>query len=150
MSEPKQETTGTITRIRVISAVIVEHGRLLLTQRKVDGPFAGAWCTPGGQQVPGETDAVTLGRELDEEIGVSVEMGELIEEVTLDPPAVSKPLIVAVYTARIVGEARPWGKEKQGIGWFEGALVSMMRLTPADTFVRGWLLEHLRRNGGGW
>jgi 8-oxo-dGTP diphosphatase len=57
-------------------AVIVQDGRLLVTENVDDD---GRWyLLPGGGQEPGEALPETLRRECREEVGVDVEVGELL------------------------------------------------------------------------
>jgi 8-oxo-dGTP diphosphatase len=62
-------------QIVVAGALIAEHA-LLVAQR--DRPFelAGLWELPGGKVAPGESDDAALARELHEELGVEVTVGE--------------------------------------------------------------------------
>ena len=57
-------------------AVIIEDGRLL-TLRKRQGEHT-FHVLPGGTQEPGEPLARTVERELEEEVGVRIEVGELL------------------------------------------------------------------------
>lgn len=52
-------------------------GELLIAQRPADGLLGGLWEFPGGKQEPGETLPDCLRRELGEELGITVEVGEL-------------------------------------------------------------------------
>ena len=58
--------------IEVVSALIVEHGRVLLTQRRPDQDFAGCWESPGGKVEGNEAWHDALRRELREEVGVEL------------------------------------------------------------------------------
>ncbi len=59
-----------------VGAVIVEDGSLLLVQRAND-PGAGRWAVPGGRVEPGETLAEAMVREVREETGLEVAVGDI-------------------------------------------------------------------------
>lgn len=59
-----------------IKAVIIREGKILLTMNN-DGE-KGFYLLPGGGQEPGETMEQALKRECLEEIGVTVEIGEML------------------------------------------------------------------------
>jgi 8-oxo-dGTP diphosphatase len=62
----------------VIVAAVIERGRRVLIAQREHGPLAGLWEFPGGKREPGETDRQALRREIDEELGITVEVGELM------------------------------------------------------------------------
>jgi mutator protein MutT len=70
--------------IDVAAGLIFRQGRLLLARRRPGDHLGGLWEFPGGKREPGETFAECLRRELREELGVEVEVGEVIESVTHD------------------------------------------------------------------
>ncbi len=60
-------------RVAVAAGVITRRdGRFLLGQRAPDTFYAGYWEFPGGKVEPGESPAVALVRELEEELGIRV------------------------------------------------------------------------------
>jgi len=63
----------------VSAAVLIERGRVLLTQRKVGTHLAGAWEFPGGKVNPGEDPRDAVARELREELGIETRVGEILE-----------------------------------------------------------------------
>jgi 8-oxo-dGTP diphosphatase len=90
--------------IVVAAAVIDGDGRLLAARRNAPEAHAGGWEFPGGKVEPGESDKDALVRELKEELGVTVEVGERVgDEWPLQPGYVMR-----VYRARIIeGEPEP-------------------------------------------
>jgi len=61
------------SRIEVAAAVILrDDGRFLLGQRPAGKVYAGYWEFPGGKVEPGEAPLAALGRELREELGITV------------------------------------------------------------------------------
>jgi 8-oxo-dGTP diphosphatase len=56
----------------VVGAAIVRDGRVLAARRTAPASAAGRWEFPGGKVEPGETDAESLVREVDEELGVHI------------------------------------------------------------------------------
>jgi len=67
------------TPVIVAAAVLIERGRVLLTQRKKGTHLAGAWEFPGGKVEPGEDPRDALVRELREEVGIEVDVGDPVE-----------------------------------------------------------------------
>lgn len=62
------------------------QGRLLITQRPASGHLGGLWEFPGGKREDGESFDECLRRELKEELGIEVRVGEVIESITHDYP----------------------------------------------------------------
>jgi 8-oxo-dGTP diphosphatase len=63
-------------KIRVVGAMIEQDGRYLITQRSPKATLPLLWEFPGGRVEPGETDQGALARELHEEMGIAVEVGD--------------------------------------------------------------------------
>src|SRR2546425_11510002 len=69
--------------IVVVTAAIVEdHGRYFVTRRVQGVHLEGLWEFPGGKIEPGESLADGLRRELKEELGAEVEVGDELFSVT--------------------------------------------------------------------
>ena len=62
----------------VVAAVIEHEGRVLIGKRKRGKQHAGKWEFPGGTLEEGETREECLKRELMEELGIEVKVGELV------------------------------------------------------------------------
>jgi 8-oxo-dGTP diphosphatase len=67
-----------VGEIQVAAGVIVRDGRLLLARRAPGEARAGRWELPGGKAENGETLEDCLARELAEELGIVVEVGEAL------------------------------------------------------------------------
>ena len=73
--------------IEVAAGLVFREGRLLITQRPSGGHLAGLWEFPGGKRETNESFEDCLHRELQEELGIQVEIGELIDSITHSYPA---------------------------------------------------------------
>src|SRR6266478_535050 len=65
-------------RVEVAAGLIFRDGKLLITQRYPEAHLGGLWEFPGGKREPGETFEQCLERELREELGIEVFIGELL------------------------------------------------------------------------
>lgn len=105
-----------------VGAILVdEQGRLFLSRR---GPLAknerGLWEFPGGSVEFGETLANALKREMLEEYGIEIEVGELLDVVDHILPEEGQHWVSPTFICRILsGEPviREPGKCIE-IGWF--------------------------------
>jgi mutator protein MutT len=68
--------------IDVAAALVFRAGKLLITQRYAEAHLGGLWEFPGGKREPGESFEDCLTRELREELGIEVTVGELVESLT--------------------------------------------------------------------
>src|SRR5699024_6277464 len=62
----------------VVAGVVLRDGAVLAARRTSPPELAGFWACPGGKGEPGETEIDALARELDEELGIGVAVGERI------------------------------------------------------------------------
>ncbi len=74
---PMTETRAPIPR-KIIGVAVIwnETGQILIDRRKADGLLGGLWEFPGGKVEPGETIPTCIQREIQEELGIEIEVGD--------------------------------------------------------------------------
>ena len=72
-------------KIEVVAAIIIKDGEVFATQRGY-GEWKGFWEFPGGKMEEGETPQEALKREIMEELGIEIKVGELITKIEYDYP----------------------------------------------------------------
>lgn len=131
-----------MTTTRVVAAVVVREGRLLLGRRPREKRHGGLWEFPGGKLDEGESPADAARRELAEELGLSVtRTGDRLHAVRDD----DSPFVIEFHSVETSGEPQPI--EHSEIGWFTLAESARLELAPADAaFVRWYARqESVRR-----
>ncbi len=76
MSRPRFKKDHIVTS--VVAVIINNEGEVLLTKRTIP-PFQGEWVMPGGKIDLGEPIVAALEREVMEEVGLHVEVEDLID-----------------------------------------------------------------------
>ena len=114
--------------IEVVAAVIERDGKLLITRRPEGSHLSGLWEFPGGKPQPGETFEQALRREIDEELGAEVSVGERIETIEWQYP--DKRVRLVFFRCDVRGEPRPL--EGQEMAWVTPAELARYEFPPAD------------------
>jgi len=129
--------------IEVSAGLVFRGGRLLITQRPDEGHLANLWEFPGGKREPGESFEQCLARELREELGIEVKVGEMVEALTHDYP--ERPVHLRFFRCSLAaGEPRPIGC--QAVAWVTAGELARHEFPAADKR----LLERLRANAQWW
>lgn len=122
--------------IVVAAAVIIEDGRVLLTQRKSGTHLAGAWEFPGGKVEQGEDPREALARELREELGVEAVAGEVVDVTFHRYEEAQKAVLLLFFEAsRTAGSPAPRAIDVAAFDWATAADLDPARFPPADVAV---------------
>ncbi len=114
-----------------VGAVMIDDGRILVVHRgRV--PYPGVWAVPGGRQRRGETMQEAVRREVREETGLIIEVGDplWIGDILdpTDPPAYH--YTVVDFAAFVIGGELEAGDDAADARWVPLAEVRNLPLTP--------------------
>lgn len=113
--------------------------RFLITQRLADAHLANAWEFPGGKVELGEAPPDALVREIHEELGVRIAVGDIYAVGHHVYPV--KEVVLLVYEAQVV-EGEPACLGVADFRWMSRAEVAELPFPPADAPV----VDRLRRD----
>ena len=83
-----------------------EQGQILIDRRRPEGLLGGLWEFPGGKIEPGETIEDCIKREIKEELGIGIEVGEHL--ITIDHTYTHLRVSLTVHHCRyLTGEPMP-------------------------------------------
>lgn len=113
----------------VVAALIWDADRFLACQRPAHKARGLLWEFVGGKVEPGETRQEALVRECREELGVTVEVGELFWETNHSYPDLTVHL--TLFRSRIV-EGSPRLLEHRALRWITTDEIDELDFCPAD------------------
>ena len=123
----------------VVAGALISGATLLVPQRQRPPELAGLWELPGGKVAPGESEPDALVRELREELGVDVVVGDRLGADV----AVGESLILRAYlVAHTGGAVHP--HDHRALRWVGADELDSLDWVPAD---RAWLPELAKRLG---
>lgn len=125
----------------VVCAVIVDRGRVFATQRGPGKLLAGSWEFPGGKVEDGESAEDALVREIAEELGCAITVGE---KITTTVHAYDFGTIALTsFWATLIG-ARPHLTEHSDARWLSVDELDSVEWAPADVPAVGVIRRSLR------
>ncbi|MDO7867632.1 (deoxy)nucleoside triphosphate pyrophosphohydrolase [Nocardioides jiangxiensis] len=123
--------------VAVVGAVIVRDG-LVLCARRGPGSQAGLWEFPGGKVEAGESPTEALAREVREELGCAVTVGDEVTTTTHAYEAVTVTLttywcsLAATPDATHATVLEPIPHEHAELAWLAPAELDRLAWAPAD------------------
>ena len=115
--------------IEVVAALIWADNKFMICQRPAHKARALLWEFVGGKVEPGETKEQALIRECQEELAVTVSVGDVFMEVTHEYPDITVHL--TLFNA-VIGEGTPQKLEHNDIQWITPVEISRYDFCPAD------------------
>jgi A/G-specific adenine glycosylase len=130
-----------VPHLIVGAAVVVNRkGEILIAQRRNEDMLGGLWEFPGGKQEVGETIQECIARELKEELGITVEVGDFL--VTVKHAYSHFTMELHTYFAKIkLGRPRPI--ECQDYRWVDPTRLREVPYSKADLYI----IDELERQG---
>jgi 8-oxo-dGTP diphosphatase len=120
----------------VTAGLIMEQGKILVTQRKKDASHGLLWEFPGGKVMEAEEPRQALRRELMEELGSEVEVGTIVDAVYHVYP--ETPILLLLYSCQIQkGTPKPLGSHD--LRWVDPEELKKLMMPPADDPIRNRL-----------
>jgi mutator protein MutT len=129
--------------VEVAAGLVFRDGRLLITQRPADAHLGGLWEFPGGKRNPDETFEACLRRELEEELGIEIEVGDLLESITHNYP--EKTVHLKFYRC-LWQRHEPEARGCLAFAWVRPDQLNNYAFPAADAR----LLDRLRNDHGLW
>jgi len=129
--------------IDVSAGLLFRDRKLLIAQRQPDSHLGGLWEFPGGKREAGETFEQCLARELHEELGVPVKVGELYESIT---HTYSDRTVCLKFFLCHLPDGEPRAVGCAALKWISCGELKHFSFPPADA----QLLTRLARDGRLW
>jgi 8-oxo-dGTP diphosphatase len=115
----------------VVAGALIRGEKVLVAQRDRPPELAGLWELPGGKVSTGESDAEALVRELVEELGVEVTVGDRLGADVALPGGLRLRAYLVTAT-----EGDVQAREHRALRWATADELASLAWVPAD---RGWV-----------
>ena len=123
-----------------IGLVFNKKGELLIDQRLESSSMGGMWEFPGGKKIPNESIEKTIERELQEELGIVVTVGEKL--LSFEHAYTHKKLYFTVHIcAWVSGQPKPLASQK--LLWVSPDKLFDFPFPAANTKIISELHKHL-------
>jgi len=118
----------------VAAGVVLRDRRVLLSQRLAGTHLAGAWEFPGGKVEADEDPRDTVKRELEEEIGVWVHVGDIVDATFYRYE--TKSVLLLFYEATLLPDSpEPRSIHVADVRWVPRRELDALTFPPADVAI---------------
>ena len=115
--------------IEVVAALTWDNDKFLICQRPANKAQGLLWEFVGGKVEPGETKEAALVRECQEELGITLDVGEIFAEVTHAYP---EKTVHLTFFHTSIKEGVPQKLEHNDIRWISVVEIPNYTFCPAD------------------
>jgi len=125
MSEPN----SLVHKYIGVAVITNQQGKVLIDRRKTEGEMGGLWEFPGGKIEANETIEACIRREIKEELGIEINVGDRLTSIT----HTYKTFKVTLYVhdcLHLSGEPQPL--ESTEINWVEPAQMNQYQFPQAN------------------
>lgn len=126
--------------VRVVAAMLVESGRVLIARRGPNMALAGCWEFPGGKLEQGETPQAALEREILEELELVVRAERWLASSEFESGG--RRIRLEGWLAR-PRHGRPRAREHDAWCWILPSRIDPATLAPGDRPLLSALVAHL-------
>lgn len=127
----------------VTAGLIFHSGKVLISKRRKGSHQGGMWEFPGGKREDGESLRECLERELAEELGIIVMVGDHC--LTIDHTYEDRSITLHVFHCTLSG-GEPKPLQSDGIRWVSPVALARLEFPPPDRKI----IEYLRWNKTAW
>ena len=115
--------------VEVVAALIWDNGKFMICQRPAHKARALLWEFVGGKVEPGETKEQALIRECQEELAITLSVGDVFMDVVHEYPDITIQLTLFNAT---IAEGVPQKLEHNDIRWITPSEIPNYNFCPAD------------------
>ena len=124
--------------VEVVAALIWDNNKFMICQRPADKARALLWEFVGGKLEPGETKEQALIRECQEELAITLSVGEVFMDVVHEYPDITVHLTLFNAT---IAEGVPQKLEHNDIRWITPDEIPDYEFCPADEEILKGIIE---------
>jgi ADP-ribose pyrophosphatase YjhB (NUDIX family) len=103
--------THAADRVPCVGAIIRDGAGRVLLVRRANEPGRGLWSLPGGRVEPGEAEPDAIAREVLEETGLIVDVGQLVGRVSIGR------YDIADYACTVIGGTLAAATDASDVAW---------------------------------